>query len=145
MLDVKDKRLLKFIPDYPINLIAPVNMEDEDFSKFHTNLGFAMNVLKYQSDKADQIIESTDHRKIDRNTAEFLNVVAKLDLEYEEEEGDVDMCLAMEKRYQKEKIKGVIDYMRDEGVDEQDIISKIVEKYKVTKEYVMELLVPKTA
>ena len=145
MLDIKDKRLLKFIPNYPINLIAPVNMEDEDFSKFHTNLGFAMNVLKYQSDKADQIIESTDHRKIDRNTAEFLNVVAKLELDYGEEEGDVDMCLAMEKRSQRDKITGAIEFMKDEGMAEQDIISWIVEKYKVTKEYVVELLAPQTA
>ena len=145
MLDVKDKRLLKFIPDYPINLIAPVNMEDDDFIKFHTNLGFAMNVLKHQNDMADKIIESTEHRKIDRNTAEFLNVVAKLELDYDEEEGDVDMCLAMEKRSQRDKITGAIDFMKDEGMAEQDIISRIVEKYKVTKEYVMELLAPKTA
>ena len=145
MLDIRDERLLRFIPDYPINLIAPVYMEEEGLAKFHTNLGFAMNVLKHQSDKADLIIERTNHKKIDRNTAEFLNVVAKLDLEYDEEEGDVDMCLAMEKRYQREKIIGVIDFMKDEGFADQDIISKIMEKYEVTKEYVMELLTPKTA
>ena len=55
------------------------------------------------------------------------------------------MCLAMEKRYQREKIIGVIDFMKDEGFADKDIISKIMEKYEVTKEYVMELLISKTA
>ena len=103
------------------------------------------DILKHQSDKADLIIERTNHRKIDRNTAEFLNVVAKLDLEYDEEEGDVDMCLAMEKRYQKEKIEGVIAGMRIAGMDDKDIVSKIIESFNVTKEYVTELLISKTA
>ena len=33
MLAIKDKELLKFIPNYPINLIAPANISDEDFEK----------------------------------------------------------------------------------------------------------------
>lgn len=145
MLRVKDERLLKFVPDYPVNLIAPAGMNDEEFQKFHTDLGFAMNVLKYQSDKADRIIEETNHRKINRSTAEFLNSVARLDLQYEEKEGDIDMCLAMEKRSQRDRIIGAIDFMKDEGMAETDIISRIMEKYQVTKEYVLELLSPQTA
>ena len=144
MLDVKDKSLLKFIPNYPINLIAPANINDEDFEKFSTDLGLAMKVLKHQNEDADQVIEETNHRKIDRKTAVFLNRVAKLELEFEEKEELVDMCLAMENRDKKMKITGAIDYMRDEGKTENDIISKIMEKYNVTKEYVLALLTPKT-
>lgn len=44
MLNVKDKDLLRFIPNYPINLIAPANMTDSDFDKFSTKLGLAMKV-----------------------------------------------------------------------------------------------------
>ena len=55
------------------------------------------------------------------------------------------MCLAMEKRYQKEKLEGVIAGMRIAGMDDKDIVSKIIERFNVTKEYVMELLAPKTA
>ncbi len=93
MLDVKDKGLLKFVPNYPINLIAPTNIGDTDFGKFGTDLGLAMKVLKYQKDGAVEVIEETNHRMIDRKTAVFLNRVANLGLEFEEKEDAVDMCL----------------------------------------------------
>lgn len=38
MLSVKDSRILKFVPDYKLNLIAPASISDEDFEKFHTEL-----------------------------------------------------------------------------------------------------------
>lgn len=144
MIDVKDKNLLKFIPDFPINLIAPGNMTDADFGKFRTDLGFALKILKRQNIDADRLIEETNHRKIDRKTAMFLNAVTKLQLEFDEKEEMVDMCQAMENRDQKMKILGVIEYMRDEGKSENDIVSKIMEKYNVTKEYVLAILAPKT-
>ena len=98
MLAVEDKRLLQFIPNYFVNLIAPARMEDADFEKFHTGLGVAMKVLKYQNNGAVQVIRGLDGRPVDRATAEFLNVQAKLGLTFEEtkEEGEIDMCKAME-------------------------------------------------
>ncbi|MBQ7266234.1 MAG: hypothetical protein IJS61_09060 [Firmicutes bacterium] len=35
MLDIEDKELLQFIPNYRVNLIAPMNINDNDFDKFH--------------------------------------------------------------------------------------------------------------
>ena len=84
MLDVKDRGLLKFIPNYPINLIAPANLSDSEFEKFSTKLGLAMKVLKYQKAGAVEVIEATDHEKIDWDTAVFLNRVANLGLEFDE-------------------------------------------------------------
>lgn len=72
----------------------------------------------------------------------FLNTAVKLNLEYEEETGGVDMCLAMEKKEKRDRILGVIDYMRDEGKSEKDIVEKIIEKFHVTKDYVLALLSP---
>lgn len=72
----------------------------------------------------------------------FLNTAVKLNLEYEEETGGVDMCLAMEKKEKRDRILGVIDYMRDEGKSEKDIAEKIIEKFHVTKDYVLALLSP---
>ena len=145
MLDFKNDAIKSYVPDYKLNLISPADMEDEEFGKFSTDLGFAMEVIKHQSSDADEVIERTNHRKIDRDTALFLNTVVKLNLEYEEETGGVDMCLAMEKKEKKDKIIGVIDYMRDEGKSESDIIDKIIDKYHVTKEYVLALLTPQKA
>ena len=92
MMDVKDKRLLRFLNDYRLSLISTVDMADDEFEKFHTDLGLAMKVIKHQKEDADRIIRETDHRKIDRDTAFFLNRAVNLGLEYEEKAGEVDMC-----------------------------------------------------
>ena len=142
MMDIKDDRLKQFVPDYWINLISPVDMEDADIEKFRSQLNLAMRVLKHQNEDADRIIEATGHEKIDGDTARFLNVAANLKLEIDEKAGEVDMCMAMEKRYQKERITGAIGVYRDYGASDEDIIKKIMEKYNVTKEYVLSLLSP---
>lgn len=142
MLDFKSDAVKSFVPDYKLNLISPADMKDEEFAKFHTDLGFAMEVIKHQSSDADEVIGKTDHRKIDRDTALFLNTAARLHLEYEEKTGGIDMCKALDDRIQKEKIISVMDYMKDEGKSEADIINKIIERFHVTKEYVLALLSP---
>ncbi len=38
MLNTADRRLLRFVPDYRINLIAPALVPDEDFVKIHVGL-----------------------------------------------------------------------------------------------------------
>ena len=142
MLNVEDKELLRFIPNYPVNLIAPANIDDNDFGKFHTDLGLAMKVLKYQNSKVDQILVSNEHETVDRSTAVFLNKVANLGLELEDEEGDVDMNVVMEKRDKKNEVNGAIKLMKSEGKTEKEIIERIVEIFDVTKEYVLALLSP---
>lgn len=142
MLDFKNDELRRFVPDYRLNLISPADMSDDEFDKFNTDFGFAMEVIKHQSSDADEIIRRTNHRKIDRDTALFLNSAVKLNLEYEEETGGIDMCLAMEKKQEKDEINGVIKFLRSSGTSEADIVSKITETFNVTKEYVMALLAP---
>ena len=145
MLDVKDKKLLRFIPNYPINLVSPANMTDSDFEKFNTKLGFAMKVLKYQKAGAVEVIEATNHEMIDRETAVFLNRVAKLDLEFDEREDQVDMCKAMEDNNRKREVTGAIKGMRKLGASDDSIITAVMEMFNVTREYVLALLIPKQA
>jgi len=145
MLDVKDKKLLRFIPNYPINLVSPANMTDSDFEKFNTKLGLAMKVLKYQKAGAVEVIEATNHEMIDRETAVFLNRVAKLDLEFDEREDQVDMCKAMEDNNRKREVTGAIKGMRKLGASDDSIITAVMEMFNVTREYVLALLIPKQA
>jgi len=140
MLDFKNDAIKSFVPDYKLNLISPADMDDEEFAKFSTDLGFAMEVIKHQSSDADEVIERTNHRKIDRDTALFLNTAVKLNLEYEERTGGIDMCLAMEKKQQRDEINGVIKFLRSTGTPESDIITKVMDSFHVTKEYVLALL-----
>ncbi len=145
MLDVQDERLYRFLNDYKLNLISPVDMADEEFQKFHTDLGFAMKLIKHQSTDADEVIMKEGNRKVSTDTAYFLNATIKLGLEFEEEEGGVIMCKSMENRMLKEKVTGAIQGMQMAGASEKDIISKIIEKYNVTKDYVLALLAPQKA
>ena len=142
MLDFRNDAIKGFVPDYKLNLISPADMDDKEFTKFSTDLGFAMEVIKHQSSDADEVIERTNHRKIDRDTALFLNTAVKLNLEYEERTGGIDMCLAMEKKQQRDEINGVITGMRMMGASDSDIIVKVVEKFHVTRDYVLALLTP---
>ena len=140
MLDVKDDTLLRFIPNYPINLIEPAKMTDSDFEKFNTKLGLAMKVLKYQKAGAIEVIQATNHEMIDRETAVFLNRVAKLDLVFDEKEDQVDMCKAMEDYRKKSEVTGAINAYRFEGASDETIIMKVMKLYDVTREYVLAIL-----
>ena len=92
MIDISDKRILPFLNDYKLNIISAVDMAEEDFEKFQTDLGLAMQIIKHQKVDADKIIEKTNHRKIDADAAFFIKEAAKLDLEFERKETEIDMC-----------------------------------------------------
>ena len=140
MLDIRDKRLIPFLNDYKLNLISPADMDEDEFDKFHTGLGFAMRVIKHQSEDADAIIMATNHKKIDRETAVFLNKAVNLQLVYEEKTGGVDMCKALERRYQEKEVNGAIKTYKLDGLTEEDIITKVMRNFSVTREYVLALL-----
>ena len=55
------------------------------------------------------------------------------------------MCLAMEKKTQRDKITGAIEILRTTGYSDSEIISKIVKYFNVSKDYVTELLSPQKA
>ena len=140
MLDVYDERIFPFLNNYKLNLIAPIEMEEDEFGCFHTELGYVMRLIKHQKDNADDIIMYSDQKTVSVETAHFLNTILNLNIEYEDNEGGVDMCVAIENRMKKERILCLIDYMKEEGKTERDIINKIVDKFSVTQEYVLTLL-----
>ena len=145
MLDVRDERLYSFLSDYKLNLISPADMDEDEFVKFNTELGFAMKLLKHQTDDADELIVREGHRKVSSETAYFLNAAMKLNLELEVEAGGVDMCKAQEKNNLKREVTGAIKGMRIAGMADDDILTKVMETFHVTKEYVLALLAPKRA
>lgn len=143
MMDIDDKRIIPFLNDYKLNIISAADMDEEDFDRFHTDLGLAMKIIKHQKDDADKIIEGTNHRKIDPDAAFFLKKAANLDLEFEREEDGIDMCESLKKKEQRDKITGAIEAYREDGKSDEDIIDRIIKKYQVTRDYVLALLSPK--
>ena len=51
MFQTKNAALMKFIPDYRINLISPEGMSEDDFDKFHTEFRKVMKFIKYSENK----------------------------------------------------------------------------------------------
>ena len=147
MLDVEDENIYSYLNDYKLNLISPMDMDDKEFEKFNTDLGFAMKMIKHQKDDVAGVIRETDHRRIDRDTAFFLNRAINLGLKYEEDgnEGGFDMCVGMDRMYKENQVVGAIDVYKDLGFSKDDIINNIIRKYNVTKEYVLALLEPQEA
>ena len=60
MFSVKNDKLMKYIPNYKLNLIASAEIRDNEFSKFHTELSLALKYVKYSKDKdkLNQIIKN---------------------------------------------------------------------------------------
>jgi len=140
MLDVKDKRLLKFVPNCPINLIAPYRIPDSDFDKFKTDVGLVLKALKYEKVGAYEVLKELTYERIDRKTVEFLNAVANLKLELSEKEDQVDMFESIQNYNKKMMIMGAIKLARDEGYSDDAIIAKMMRSFDVTREYVLDLM-----
>ena len=142
MLEFKDKSLKAFVPDYKLNIISAADLDDSEFDKFHTEVGFALKALKHQDKDIDSVIEEQKHKKVSPETAFFLKAAANLDLDLEVENGGIDMCKSLERRSQKDKVIASIETYREVGTPEDDIIKRIMERFNVTKDYVLALLTP---
>ena len=143
MMDIRDNRIIPFLNDYKLNIISVAEIADSDFDKFNTVLGKVLKIVKHQKEDADKLIEELGHTKIDPDVAFFLKKAANLDIEIEVKDGGVDMCESLERKYKEKEVTGAIEGMRLMGASDNDIVTKIVERFNVTKEYVMALLAPK--
>ena len=84
--------------DYRLDLLVPG--EIEDFSKFHTELGAVLEVLKVMEDReemAELMREKGDvYEHLPRDAAELLRTFAKIDMEIEKDEEEINMCRAID-------------------------------------------------
>ena len=122
---------MRFVSDYKLNLIAPAEIADEDFTKFHTELSLALKYVKYSNDKKrlrEIVQEDTAFKSVSRKTSDMLNIVTNSELHYNEGEEYVDMCEAIEGIRQDAKAEGraeerseIIEKMRKSGMTEEQI------------------------
>jgi hypothetical protein len=119
MLDTNDQKLLKFIPDYRINLVSPVGIYETDFEKFQTPLAEVLQYIKYSGNKEalDRVLEENEKfHHLDRESADLLNTVTNSNLEFEEGKEEVDVCTAVKEMREESKLEG-----RQEGINESRI------------------------
>ena len=112
MLLVEDERLLPFIPDYKLNLITPADIDDTDFTKFHTELSPVLKYLKYSrsKDKLNEVVHTDPiYRRLDRESAEIINIVTGSNLSIEQGKESIDMCQAIEEMRAESEAKGRVE------------------------------------
>ena len=101
MLTVKDESLLKYIPDYKLNLITLADINDDELGAFHTELGTVLEFIKYSKDKKriKQIaMDKTKFGNLPIDAAEMITTFGEFNLEYEIEskKETINMCKAVE-------------------------------------------------
>ena len=107
-----DEEILKFVDNYHLHLIAPAEIADSDFTKFHTELSLALKFIKKSNNKnrlMEMINEDASFRSVSKKTADLVNIVTKSNLHYDNREETIDMC---------EAIQGIRDDARAEGREE---------------------------
>ena len=99
MMTTPDSKILRFVPDYRINIVSPYDLNEDDFIKFHTSLAEAFKYIKYsKDDEALQKALDSDnvYKQLDRETAELINDVTGSGLEFEEGKELINVCVATE-------------------------------------------------
>lgn len=147
MFPVLNKALQKFVPDYPINLIAPFELSDNEIERFHTDLKQVAQSVKYANDlnRFKEVMSGVPNGgRLSRRAADVINVVTNANLKFPENEEEVDMCLAIEEMRREEREEG-----REEGILEilhglvEDGLISIEEAAKRAKVSVEEFLAAK--
>ena len=107
-----DERLMALVPDYRMNLVAPARKSDKELDAFSTEVGLALKYIKHSKDKEDLdriVREDSRYRSVGAETAEFISIMTGSNLAFEEEEGKIDMCKAIDDMRAEERLEGRIE------------------------------------
>ena len=136
MFAKSNQSLLRFIPDYKINLITPAGLSEEDLEKFHTEFRMVMKFIKYSDDK-DALQKMLDRdetfKTVSRETANLINIVTNSGIEIKENEEVIDMCKAVKEIKEEGRLEG-----REETI--VDSIQKLMRTMTLTAQQAMEAL-----
>ena len=90
MFGVENKKILPFVPDYRINLIAPEEMSEQEINRFHTDLREVLLYIKYSKEKeklVDLIQTDDGFQNMKTETVVMLNTLTNSKLKFNEEKG----------------------------------------------------------
>ena len=114
MLTIQDSRVLRFIPEYRINLIDPALMAQDDLDKFQTSLREVLGYIKHCGNGAELLQYARSEKRMQNLERDAIAVIAettntKIRIpEGEEETGN--MCKGIEELIEAGKTEG-----REEG------------------------------
>lgn len=85
------------MPDYPLHLITPAGLSDNELKKFHSTLREVLSFIKYSNDKEkmDEAVHA-HFQKLRQEEIDVLNYCANVKLKLPPGEEEVDVCKAWE-------------------------------------------------
>ena len=95
LLDTKDELILKYVPNYPLNIITPESMSKEDIMRSSTELKHLLLSAKLAGDKnalADEMERNEIFWKVSSDTASLINALTHLDISINNTEETINMA-----------------------------------------------------
>ncbi|MCI7149039.1 hypothetical protein MSA92_04320 [bacterium] len=153
--DEKKNAVLKeYVPNYRINLIDAGNLEH--LERFKSDLQEVLGMIQCRGDKESLLKYINDRKEyfqnVDEETyyviREFLHSERMLKENIEKSQGKetVDMCKALEDLYNEGiecgmergmtcgMVKGVVETLRDFGIEKDAAIQRVMQKFKMSRE-----------
>ncbi|MDO4268345.1 MAG: hypothetical protein Q4C73_07715, partial [Eubacteriales bacterium] len=98
MMNTDDPAILDLLPEYRIHLISPAELEDADFSRFHSSLKNVMTFIKYSKDKTKLVSwmsQNQDSLILGKAEVDVLNTCVNANLSMDEAKEEMSMCQAL--------------------------------------------------
>ena len=144
LLYVEDEHILQFVPNYKLNLLSPDLLTEQDFDKFRTGVGAAMQFLKHQHDDNMDWMDAKGELNVDRATAEFVQTATGTDFEINENGEVIDMCRAWKNSMKQAEDKGreaerkdailyLIASIKDISASQTQAVEQLMKRYSLTK------------
>ena len=145
MFCVDDEQILKYVPDYKINLIEPIKVSDNEYEKFKTDLGSVLQFIKHQSDDDGRWIKGKRRfQNVEKEAVELINMITGANIAGKEKDEVVDVCRAWENSLKNAKDEGQregrIAGQIEAYIDCNMTIPEIAKKVSKPEEYVREVV-----
>ena len=141
--------IMKYLPDYRMNLFIPKAATAEELERFETDLKYVMMYVRYSDDK-NKLMNYARENDIVLNieSVTIINALTNSNLKIEEGKEKVHMCKALDDLIEdgrnegrKEGIVALISICREFGIGDNEIITNIMEKFAITEEEATDMLV----
>ena len=117
MMEITNPTIRKWIVDYPLYVIDPMNILDEDLEKFSSSLREVMGCIKYSNDKNKlaAFIQDNPRMNMEIEAARVIEIITHTQIQSEEVDsmGNVDMCKVLQ-----DMVQDVVDEKKDDWLAE---------------------------
>lgn len=112
MMDVPTD-ILRFVPDYRIQLIDPARMSPTDLMKLETSLREVMGYIKYSKDseKLSDFLNNNSRMWVERTAAQVIKTITHTPIDIPEGADEINMCEAIEKMMNDREKKGKVEVL----------------------------------